>query len=287
MRRIAAIIALLVGATASFADVPVIATRFTITGRAFTAGMGAGRVPAEREVGAAIARLVQEKYPFFNWREESEAASPAAKFIVTLREEPVDDTRSAFYLDYQRQLGGKWRPEALKLGADRELYSAGKRSKPYSDRATLSTDVVRRLTEQLDNIHKSEFETGFISKVPLCACAAVVANGHTIVLQGFAWADLKASRGSWLNVDVEVRKEPSDGIEFIPKGWIRLTDLEPAATWIGGHLGRIHCANADLDRWEQESIMDALHQKRGPKFFVYVTQYDYDNSVQPEQNPDL
>jgi len=286
MRRIA-VIALLFAATTAVAEVPVIATRFTITGRAFTAGMGAGKVQTEKEVGAAIARLVQDKYPFFNWREESEAVAPAAKFIVTLREEPVDDTRSAFYLDYQRQLGGKWRPDALKLGVDRELYTAGKRSKPYSDRVTLTADVIRRLGEQLDKLHKSEFETGFISKVPLCACAVVVANGHTIVLQGFAWSDLKAAKGSWLNVDVIVRKDATDGTGFIPKGWIRLTDLEPASTWIGGHLGRIHCANADLDRWEDQSIMDALHEKRGPKFFVYVMQYDYDDSVQPEQNPDL
>lgn len=286
MRRIAAAAVLLFAAATAAAQVPVVATQFVITGKKFPDGLKAEKVTAEKEIGAAIARLALEKYPFFDWREQSAAAQPAAKFIVTLREEVVDDTRSAFYLDYQRQLAGQWRPEAVKLGLE-PLYSAGKRSKPYTDRVTLGTDVIKRLTEQLDKLHKSDFEIGFIRKVPLCACTAVVGNGHTIVLQGFPWTSLKATKESVLYCDVAVRKLATDGTDFIPSGWIRLTDLEPISTWIGGHLGKIHCANADLDQWVPEQIQDALHQNRAPKIFVYVMQYDFDDSVKPAQSPDL
>jgi hypothetical protein len=285
MRRIAAAFALLFAA-ATQAQVPVVVTQFVITGKKFPEGLKAEKTTAEKEIGASIARLAREKYPFFDWREQSEVTASAAKFIVTLREDVVDDTRSAFYLDYQRQLAGQWRPEAVKLGID-PLYSAGKRSKPYTDRVTLGGDVIKRLTEQLDKLHKSDFEIGFIRKVPLCACTAVVADGHTIVLHGFPWSSLKATKESVLYCDVAVRKLATDGTDFIPSGWIRLTDLEPISTWIGGHLGKIHCANADLDQWEQQRIQDALHQNRVPKIFVYVMQYDFDDSVKPAQSPDL
>jgi len=289
MRSMAVILAMLFAAASAAADVPIVATRFLITGKSFTAGMGAGKVQAEREVGAAIARLAQDKYPFFNWREESDAARAplAASFIVILREEEVDDTRSAFYLDYQRKVAGDWRASPLKLGVAREFYTAAKRSKPYSDRVTLSGDVVKRLTEQLDKLYKSDFENGFIKNVPLCACTVSVQDAHTIVIKGFAWANMKATRESWLYVKVVVRKLPNDGPEFIPSGWIRLTNLVPAGAEIGGHLGEIHCANADLQgKWDQERIVDALNESRVQTIAVYVQQYDFDDSVQPAQNPD-
>jgi hypothetical protein len=177
---------------------------------------------------------------------------------------------------------------------DRDLYSRGKRNVPYSDAETLSSDVVARLTELLDKTRKSDFEVGFIQKVPICSCPAVlpdpttVSDPHTIVITGFTWAQLKAAADSLLLVTVEVNKSRDDGPEFIAKGWIRLTNLEPVKAGIGGHLGQIHCANADLDQshWDQQKIKDALDRHRGAKMQLFVHEYAYDESAAPAQTPD-
>jgi hypothetical protein len=276
-------------ATQALADgLPIVKTRFVIVSRNFFLNRDAEKVEAQRAIATALAKTAKERYPFLDWRADDDPSEAAATFIVKLTQEELDETRTSYFVKYEGVVrGSERRPVLLRLGSIRELYSAGKKNKPFFDRVTLETNVVDRTDTDLRTF-ATEFEDSFVRKIPLCTHKPRVDSSRHMIVIDFPWEKLQAAPGSILYIDVAVRKLDSedDDPAFMPIGFLRLTDLERSGNAIGGFLGQIRFATVDTTEWNQQ-IITALDERRIEKISVHMQRYFFsDSGGDRAENPD-
>lgn len=289
MKRAGIIAILLLTAGNAVADeLPLLKVRFTIASRKFSIGLSTQQAEAERTISEAIAAVGQSRYPFLDWR--GDAIDPAATLSVTLEQQEVNTTTTAYFLRYEAAVRGPGRDGIpLRLGSNRELYAAGKRNKPFRDRITLQANVVERVEQDL-RIFAEELEDSFIRKIALCTHVPRI-DGHMIVID-FPWSKLKTAPHSVLSIVLTVKKLDTDGVvsDFIVSGTVKLTDLERSSdAGVGGFLGHIRCAHVDTNQWDPR-ITAALDERRIKKIAVYMHRYHFDpgggeRATEPE--PDI
>jgi hypothetical protein len=271
--------AVLVASQAIADDLPIVKTKFVIASRKFAIGLDAEKVEAERSIAAALARVGQTRYPFLDWRTDADPGEPAATLIIRLTQEEIDDTRTSFFMKYEGVVrGAEHRPVSLRMGSLRELYSAGKKNKPFHDRITLEANVAERAEGDLQTF-ATEFEASFVWKIPLCTRMPKIDSTKHMIVIDFPWEKMKTAPGSTLYVNVVVKKLAAESAEsdFVPSGFIQLTDLERSGDAIGGFLGQIKCATVDTREWSSK-IAAALDARRIKKISVHMQHYFYSDS---------
>jgi hypothetical protein len=267
-------------------ELPILKTRFVIHSRKFSLGLDTEKAEAEGAISDAIAAVGQRDYPFLDWH--GDATDPAATLVVTLEQQELNATTTAYFLRYEAAVRGPGRDKIqLRLGSNRELYAAGKHHKPFSDRAALQANVVERVEQDL-RVFAEELQDSFIRKIALSTHKPTI-DGHMIVID-FPWTKMKTAPHSILNIELTVRKLDTDGTEsdFIVSGFVQLTDLERSRNaGVGGYLGHIRCAYVDTNQWDAK-ILAALDERRIRKIAVYMQRYHYDpgggeRATEPDQ----
>jgi hypothetical protein len=255
-------------------ELPILNARFIIQSRKFSLGLNREQSAAENQISDAVAAVGQSKYPFLDWR--GQADKPAATLEITLQQQEINSTTTAYFLNYEAFVRGPGRDAIpLRLGSKRPLYAAGKKNKPFNDRVTLEANVVARFEQDLQTFAE-ELEDSFIRKIALCTQTPKV-EGHMIVID-FPWEKLKTAPRSTLTIELTVRKLDTDGIErdFIATGSVRLTDLARSRdARVGGYLGHIRCAYVDTNQWNAD-IATSLDERRIRKIAVYMQRYYFD-----------
>ena len=275
MKRTWTLVFLLLTAGSAIAEeLPILKTRFIIASSKFSLGLNKEKTAAENIISDAIAAVGKARYPFLDWR--GQAANPAATFVVVLEQQEVNETTTAYFLKYNAYVTGPGLDGIkLRLGSHRELYAAGKRTKPFRDRVTLEANVVERVRNDLKDFDE-EFEDSFISKIALCTHKPKV-EGHMIVID-FPWDKLKTAPRSILTIVLTVTRLDTDGVprDFSASGKVKLTDLERSSkAGVGGYLGHIRCAYVDTSQWQPE-IPLSLDERRIKNIAVYMERYYFD-----------
>lgn len=179
---------------------PLVTAEFIFDSPLTIKHLGGARQTREDEHSTAVFNAFAPRYGLFDWCPPKKDVKTAARVIVKLREEKSGN-KSAYYLDYWRQIGEGPAELMRYVGERQPLYKRGSFAKPWDD-----PNFKDRLDEQLlkdVDASRAELQREFVRMVPISSAIPVPDPDASVLVVDVPWNKLRAASVSRLEVKVD------------------------------------------------------------------------------------